>query len=75
MYANGDRFEGQYKNGKKSGKGIYYFKTGEKFEGEWLKDERNGEGTFIKKNGKTEKQYYENGKLKKSKKSDRNTEY
>ena len=75
MYANGDRFEGQYKNGKKSGKGIYYFKTGEKFEGEWLKDERNGEGTFIKKNGKTEKQFYENGKLKKIKKSDRNTEY
>ena len=75
MYSNGDRFEGQYKNGKKSGKGIYYFKTGEKFEGEWLKDERHGEGTFYKKNGKTEKQIYENGKLKKNRKSDRNTEY
>jgi hypothetical protein len=75
LYSNGDRFEGQYKNGKKSGKGIYYFKSGERFEGEWLKDERHGEGTFYKKNGKTEKQFYENGKIKKTKKSERSTEY
>ena len=31
-YNNGDRYEGNWKNDKKEGKGIYYFKDGRKEE-------------------------------------------
>ena len=32
---NGDTFEGEYKNGKRNGFGIYTFKSGHTIEGMW----------------------------------------
>ena len=32
---NGDKYEGEFKNNKKEGKGIIYYKNGDKYEGEW----------------------------------------
>jgi len=68
------KFEGEYLNGKKNGKGNEYYYDGKlKFEGEYLNGKRwNGKG--YNKNGIIEfeikigngkgKEYYDNGKLK-----------
>ena len=37
-YNNKDRYEGDFKNDKREGKGIYYFNSGEKEEGNWKND-------------------------------------
>ena len=48
------RFEGEYSNGKRNGKGKEYYKNGKlMFKGEYLNGKRNGNG----------KEYYENGDL------------
>ncbi len=38
-YANGDRYEGDFKNGKQSGDGTYYWVNGDKYEGMFLENE------------------------------------
>ena len=49
------RFEGEYLNGERNGKGKEYNYNGElQFDGEYLNGERNGKG----------KEYYKDGKLK-----------
>ena len=46
-YANGNIFEGIWKNDKKEGYGVYsYLTTGEKYEGDWMQGEKHGQGTF-----------------------------
>jgi len=56
-YSNNDKliFEGEYKNGKRNGKGKEYnlFYDTILFEGEYINGEKNGKG----------KEYYDNGKL------------
>ena len=45
-YANGDRYEGEYKDGKRHGQGtIFYPYGGGRYEGEWKDDKRHGQGT------------------------------
>ena len=38
-YDNGDKYDGEWKNGKKEGKGIFYYNNGDKYEGIWNNDE------------------------------------
>ena len=38
-YNNGDKYEGEWINDKKEGKGIYYYNIGEQYGGEWKNDE------------------------------------
>ena len=49
-YNNG-KYEGEFKNGKKEGIGIYYFNNGGRYEGEWKNDVQEGKG----------KDYFDNG--------------
>ena len=44
-------YEGEYKNGKREGKGVYHYKTGEVYDGEWVDGIREGKGTFIWEDG------------------------
>lgn len=53
-------FEGQFKNGKKDGRGTFYYADGTKFEGEWQNDLKNGNGSLHFMNGVVERGYYEN---------------
>ena len=39
---NGDRYEGNFVDGERCGKGIYYYLSGDKYEGEYRGDIRNG---------------------------------
>ena len=50
-YYNGDRYEGDYKNNKREGKGIYYFNNGKRYEGNWKNDKKDGKGIMYYNNG------------------------
>lgn len=39
-------YHGNLLDGKKHGKGIYYFSNGEKYDGNWKDDRRNGKGIY-----------------------------
>ena len=44
IYPNGDRYEGDMKDGKRCGEGNCVYSNGDKYEGGWLDDLRDGEG-------------------------------
>ena len=35
FYANGDRYEGEWREGKKHGRGTFFYANGDRYEGEW----------------------------------------
>ena len=43
-YKNGDRYEGEWKNDDREGKGILNYKNGDRYDGEWKNDKREGKG-------------------------------
>ena len=49
--ADGDKYVGEFKDGKRSGQGTYTFASGEKYVGEYKDDKRNGRGTLTFGNG------------------------
>ena len=52
IYKNGDKYYGNFENGKKSKKGIFYFsKKGAKYKGEWTSNKKNGYGVYYYPNG------------------------
>ena len=50
--ANGDRYKGAWKNGKKHGRGMYYFTDGAIYVGEYAADFINGLGTMFWEDGR-----------------------
>lgn len=44
--ANGDKYIGEWRDGEKSGKGIYYFSHGDTYDGVWLGGMRHGYGKY-----------------------------
>lgn len=51
IYGNGDKYEGDLKNGMRNGKGIYIYASGASYNGEWLNNESDGIGTYTGKDG------------------------
>mmetsp|Transcript_6802 Transcript_6802/g.10647 ORF Transcript_6802/g.10647 Transcript_6802/m.10647 type:complete len:598 (+) Transcript_6802:249-2042(+) len=51
MWANGNRYEGLFKEGKRNGQGILVRQDGTKFEGDWLNDRPDGLGVLSEANG------------------------
>ena len=43
---NGDRYEGEYKNDNREGKGIMFYNNGKIENGEWKNDEFKKKGFF-----------------------------
>ena len=41
-----DKYEGQFKDGKRHGQGTFYYANGDKYEGQFRDDKRNGRGTY-----------------------------
>ena len=41
-YDNGDKYEGNWKNGLKSGKGSYTYKNGKRYKGNWKNGHKSG---------------------------------
>ena len=53
-YTNGDRYEGEYHDGKRHGKGVFYYAdNGEVYDGEWKNNLLHGFGTYKYSNGDT----------------------
>lgn len=50
-YPNGDKYTGDFKDDKKSGKGLMEYNDGDTYEGDWANDLRNGKGTLTHPNG------------------------
>ena len=62
-YLDGDRYEGETYNNKKSGFGIYYFyKSKNRYEGWWENDLENGTGSLFYHDGSLYIGQWENGK-------------
>ncbi len=60
-WSDGERYEGEFKNGKFNGKGTYYYKDGATFIGTYLNGKKHGEGVYINANGKRFEGVWENG--------------
>ena len=45
-YANGDKYVGEFKDGKRNGQGTYTLASGDKYVGEYKDGKRNGQGTY-----------------------------
>ena len=71
LWSNGDKYEGEYVNGKIHGKGKKYWDAGENkgdvYEGLWADDLREGFGIYLFSNGAKYEGMFErnlkNGKL------------
>ncbi|CAF4929612.1 unnamed protein product [Rotaria sp. Silwood1] len=49
--ANGERYEGQFKDNNFNGKGTYYYANGNQYTGDWVDDKKSGKGVFTWANG------------------------
>ena len=50
-YLNGDKYEGEFKNGNREGYGLYYYSDGNKYEGEFKNGNKEGYGIYYFSNG------------------------
>ena len=57
-----NKYEGDYKNNKREGKGIFYWNNGNRYEGDFINDKFEGNGILYYKNGKVIKGIWKNGK-------------
>ena len=62
---DGNKYEGEWKDGKCHGKGTYYYTNGDWEYGDYANDNPHGYIIYHHKSGKVEERFYENGKLKK----------
>ena len=46
-WPDGRKYEGEYKNDKKEGYGIFYWPDGRIFKGNWYEGKQHGEGEFF----------------------------
>jgi len=51
LWTNGNRYEGEFANGKRNGHGTMTFANGEKYEGNFVNGQRSGKGTMTHPNG------------------------
>ena len=50
-YKRGDKYEGEWKDGKRKGRGVNYCRDGSVFEGYWENDKAQGYGRMVHANG------------------------
>ena len=46
IYPDGSKYVGQWKEGMKSGRGVYDYANGDRYEGGWLEDAKHGDGVY-----------------------------
>ena len=50
-YDNGERYEGEMKNGIREGKGTYYYNNSNRYRGDWKNGMKEGKGIFYYNDG------------------------
>ncbi len=63
IWTNGDKYQGQWLNGKFNGQGAYTWVDGSKYSGAWQHGAKNGQGTFYEATGKAKTGFWQNDKL------------
>jgi hypothetical protein len=48
----GTRYIGQFKNGKRNGRGVFYYQDGSYYEGYWKDNKMHGRGSLFYSSGK-----------------------
>ena len=61
-FNNGTRYEGDFKNDQREGKGIFYWNEGDRYEGEFKNDQIEGLGTMYFQNRIIKKCRWKNGR-------------
>ena len=61
LFANGEKYVGDFKNGKYDGYGEITFVNGQKYVGEWKNDKQNGQGTYTWPDGQKYVGEFKNG--------------
>ncbi|MFB9262913.1 hypothetical protein ACFFWD_06960 [Bradyrhizobium erythrophlei] len=61
--ADGDRYEGGFKESKRDGYGVYTWASGARYEGQWQKGERHGFGVEIIPDGTETAGHWQDGRL------------
>lgn len=61
--SNGNRYEGDIKDGKKNGRGTFTWANGDRYEGDWINDNRTGHGIYTWPNGNRYEGEFANGKM------------
>jgi hypothetical protein len=59
---NGNRYAGQWKNGRANGEGVNTFSNGDIYEGEWKDGKPNGKGSYTYANGTEHVGEFKDGK-------------
>lgn len=60
-YVNGDKYDGEFVNDIRQGKGLYYWKDGSRWEGNFMDNVMDGKGTFYTNDGETYEANYAYG--------------
>lgn len=47
QFANGDKYYGQWKDGKMTGNGRYEFSNGDRYNGDFIENKRDGTGVYV----------------------------
>ena len=63
IYENLDKYEGEFKDDKMNGYGIYTFVDGEQYKGEFKDDNMNGQGVLTYQNGNCYKGEWKNNQF------------
>ncbi len=63
LYADGDRYIGDFWKSQKHGKGTFYYKNGSRYQGHWANDLPHGEGFKLFKDGTRLEGLWEKGRL------------
>ena len=61
-WPSGDKYEGNFKGGKKNGQGLWTGCDGCSYEGEWVDDLCEGFGVFRRSDGSFYRGYFKKGK-------------
>ena len=62
-WASGEKYVGEFKNGKYHGQGTFTWADGNKYVGEWKDGNRHGQGTLTYTDGRVDKGIWKDGKL------------
>src|SRR4051794_18154253 len=61
-FPNGEKYVGEFRDGKFNGQGTYTFPNGDKYAGEYKDGKSNGQGTYTFRDGKKYVGEYKDGK-------------
>lgn len=63
IYANGEKYVGEFDNKKRHGQGVYFLSNGDKYVGTWKNNEYSGEGRLYKRDGVIESGIWADSRL------------